>query len=244
MTRIFPLRIVSQQPANLGSADCHLIGEGDDGIDYAIKRVSDGARIPASEFICNSLAQACGIAVPTFEIAILPDIEKVFASRWEDGSFPSARVSALLMGTEQLNGLSEALSAVFAFDLFVYNIDRHFGNYMFRHKRGPGSLPVLLAPDYSRAFLYHGCPPPPPPLPSDCNTSKRFIEWQRRHRFSRNAATELLDRLDTISDSDFGKIISQIPSEWLSSADGNTLVTWWKEDHRDRIFMIKKGLPP
>ena len=242
MSRIFPLQIVSLEPSNLRTADCHFIGEGDDGIAYAIKRVSDGEKIPASEFICSTLAQSCRIAIPPFEIAELSSSEKVFASRWEDGVFPPERATALLMGIEPMEGLLEDLSAVYAFDIFVYNVDRHFGNYMFRNKQDIGSRPVLLASDYSRAFLYHGLLPPVSLLPDHCNTANAFNIWSKIHGFSQDAARMVLEQLKMISDINFENVLSRVPSEWLSSEEKESLVEWWQINAGERVQLIEKGL--
>lgn len=243
MVRLFPLKIISMNPANLGSADCHWVGEGDDGIDYVLKRVGDGKRIPASEWICSSLAEACGIAVPPFEVAELPDNEKVFASRWEDGAIPQEQTRWILLGNASVKDLGKRLSAIYAFDLFVHNVDRHFKNYMFRHQRGPDSPLAILAPDYSRAFVYHSCPPPPLPLRDDSNTLIHYKIWTRNYGFSSEDASSVLNKLDKISNEIFARIIDQLPPEWLSKEERTQLITWWENSSAKRIQEIREGLP-
>ena len=54
----FPVRIAQLDPANLGSQDAHLVGEGDTGLEYCIKTVSKTPRAPAAEYICARLADA------------------------------------------------------------------------------------------------------------------------------------------------------------------------------------------
>lgn len=243
MVGIFPLRITSMNPSNLGSADCRWIGEGGDGIDYVLKRVGDGNRIPASEFICSCLAKSCGIAVPPFEIAELSDNEHAFASRWEDGSLPHERTNLILHGKETVIDLGKRLSAIYAFDLFVHNEDRHFKNYMFRHQRGPDSSLAILAPDYSRAFLFHACPPPPLPLLPNCNTLTHYRIWTRNYGFSLEDASRVLNKLDKISLESFAKIIDLLPPQWLSEEERNQLINWWKSSSAKRIQIIREGLP-
>ena len=240
MPGLFPVRIVSLEPANLRSADCHHIGRGADGIDYAVKRVADHPRIPASEFICGCLAQRCSIATPPFEIGELPDGEKVFASRWEDGALSPERTEELLDGNAPNDGLKERLSSIYAFDIFVHNVDRHFRNYLFRHRRGEESILTLLAPDYSRALLYQSCPPPDLPLPLNCNTMTHFKIWRRTIGFLPEYANRTLDLLKEISSNDFGRIIGQLPDEWMSAEDRHLLLAWWNNISETRIREIRE----
>ena len=89
--RIFPLHIKRLEPATFGTTDCHWTGVGEDGLCYVLKRLSDGPLIPAAEWICGSLAKRCNLPIPPFEIAELPDGERLFASRWEGGLLPYDR---------------------------------------------------------------------------------------------------------------------------------------------------------
>lgn len=242
MAGIFPLRIASLEPASLGGVDCHHIGKGIDGIDYAVKRVSDHPRVPASEYICGCLAQGCGVATPPFEIGELSDGEKVFASRWEDGAVSPKENNSLLLSRPPIDGLKERLSSIYSFDLFVHNNDRHFENYLLRHRGGRSSHLTPLAHDYSRAFLYHSCPPPDPPLSPDCNTMIHFQMWKKAIGFDPEAAYRILDLLEKISRDDFVKIIDQLPDEWISAVDRKSLVAWWTNSSATRIQIIRESI--
>ncbi|MCL4716763.1 MAG: hypothetical protein KJZ75_17775, partial [Hyphomonadaceae bacterium] len=59
-----PLRILSLDPANLGSADAVGVARCDDGFEYALKDAVACTTTPHDEWFCTELAQALGIACP------------------------------------------------------------------------------------------------------------------------------------------------------------------------------------
>lgn len=244
--QLFPLRMIRVDPVNLGSADCHLIGRADTGHDYAIKvSLPENPHLPVSGWIGHHLAQACGIPVPDWEQVELPDGRLGFGSRWEGGTLPDQMaMTEWLLGLEpvppELPGL---LSAVFAFDLFVHNDDRHLGNFLVR--TGRNAARVVLAGDYSRALLYHPWPPPvgfPP-----CNTLAERGRTSAAFGYDVARSEQVLNRLSQIDGARWSTILNAMPDVWGGAALRTLLTDWWDTERlgrgRDAVapaFMLTK----
>jgi len=239
--RLLPVRIIDLQPSHLGTADCHSIGIAEDGIAYAIKRVRDGQHIPASEWICSSLAQACGIAVPPFELVELPGNEQAFGSRWEGGILNPQQTLSIWQGNPPMADLPKRLAAVFAFDLFVHNVDRHRNNFLFRSGPQPTSPPVLLAPDYSRALLCHGWPLPDPPPPVGSNTIKTRTVSASIFGGDKRSALIVLDQLKSLNDNVIQNICNSLPSSLLQPDLRDGVHQWWTNQRTQRLDQIRGG---
>lgn len=165
---LFNVRTIREDPANLNSADAEFIVTGEDGMDYVVKTTKKHPGIPASEWIGHNFADACGIPTPQYALIELADKRIGFGSQWDASAFvdPTVRAAVIGAGTK-LAPLAAVFSSIFALDQFVYNDDRHFGNYFLV---STGRSVGVKAYDFSRALLYHGWPPPPLPLPPTCHT--------------------------------------------------------------------------
>ena len=237
---LFPVNIRSCDPANLGSADADLIGMGDDGQDYIIKTVEKTPDVPASEWFCHRLAGLCNIAVPQFSILNVKGMKPAFGSRYDSAlEKDKLLVWDILSGRRKANILAERLSAIYAFDLFVHNDDRHIGNYMF--------IPAMSgftvkAYDFSRAWLHHGWPLPNLPL-QPCNTVRLFRELMKYHKIDLAAAGVVLDRLGELKTNIIQDIHNEMPAVWLSKSKRNEIVKWWAGNEKDkRIGFVRGGL--
>lgn len=229
-------------PADLGSADADLIGMGDDGFDYVIKTIEKTPNVPASEWFCHRLAELCGIVTPQYSILNIPGKKPAFGSLY-DSAFEKNEsvIQDILFGKLKSNILAERLSAIYAFDLFVHNDDRHFGNYMFTKAMTHGYS--VKAFDFSRAWLHQGWPLPNLPLQPHCNTVVRFRELMQHHHFDLNAAEVVLDHLSGLEINSIQAIYNEMPNEWLSKNDRKKLVKWWSsKDKGNRIEFVRGGL--
>lgn len=239
--QLFPLRMIRIDSVDLGSADCHWIGRADTGHDYAIKVPLPGnPHLPASEWIGHHLAQACGIPVPDWEKVELPDGRLGFGSRWEGGTLPDQMaMTEWLLGLEpvppELPGL---LSAVFAFDLFVHNDDRHLGNFLVR--TGRNAARVVLAGDYSRALLYHPWPPPAGLQPG-CNTIDLRAHTSTYLGHDPARSEQVLDRLSQINSAQWSTILQEMPDEWVGTALRTRLTDWWDTERLVRLDALRGG---
>jgi hypothetical protein len=238
---LFHVNIRSCDPANLGSADAALVGMGDDGFDYVIKTVEKTPNVPASEWLCHRLSELCNIVVPQYAILNIPKMKPAFGSRY-DSAFETNTLLILdiLSGQEKANILAERLSAIYAFDLFVHNDDRHFGNYMFTKAMNGYSVKAF---DFSRAWLHHGWPLPDLPLHPSCNTVDCFRDLIKHHQFNLKAADVVLDRLSELNVGSIQNIHTEMPTEWLPKPSRNKIIKWWpSKDRLERIEFIRGGL--
>ena len=229
---LLPIKIRSLDPANLGSADAQFVGTGDDGQDYIIKTIEKTPNVPAAEWFCHGLADLCGIAVPHYVELTMPRADPAFGSRF-DGSAVNdkAVILQILFGGLTVSLLDERLSAIHAFDLFVGNNDRHFGNYLFvRSLKGY----AIQAFDFSRAWTDNGWPIADLPLPENCNTTTCFAQLLPHHSFHHGAAQAVLDKIRAVTKDDVKAIYKNMPAKWASKESRNAVIEWWSSDAKMR----------
>ncbi len=116
-------------PANHGTADCNLFCFCDDGCDYAVKTTNPNKLVPHSEWFCTHLGEMVGLASPPCKLVELQN-DVAFGSRWESGHDPDQWWIRATNGQIDAQHIAPTLSRIFAFDLFVGNIDRHAKNYI------------------------------------------------------------------------------------------------------------------
>ena len=192
-----PVEVLWVDPVGLGTADAGCVCRCVDGCDYVIKDGAKNALIPHSEWFCSSLAEAVGLACPSFKIIKQLDNSLVFGSRWEGGILEEWWKKAL-NGDISLYEYRPILSRIFAFDHFVHNVDRHLKNYLFREQREGWAV---LALDYSRAWLCHGFPLPELPFEPKQNTRKaqRRLKEIFGNVIVPDEADELLNRIRSVT---------------------------------------------
>jgi hypothetical protein len=244
---LFPIEIVEFFPSHENTADLTLIGAGRNGKDYAIKKISEGnGMIPASEIFCYELARHLNIPTPEFDIVMLQKGELAFGSVWEGGivrkiSDLNDVASLLLDGV--IDGhrvkLDKFFSKVYAFDLFINNIDRHWGNFLFRRSY----LGVIaLAFDYSRAWLevdYKGFEA----TDKMYNTQTTINNIKMFRKYDSKQAEETLNEISNIDASIIKKILSEIPNEWMTKEQADDIMNWWgSKDFNDRLLILKKEI--
>lgn len=242
-TDLFPVKVTRCDPSDLNSADCKLICSADDGADYVVKTITDHPMIPASEWFCYHLAGEVGINTPVCKKLMMPDGTQVFGSRWEGGVYNLSDPVAfqrIITNLEPVNELANRLSAIYAFDLFVHNDDRHPRNYLFRQSR---QGLIVLAFDFSRAWFYHGWPPPDFPLQKNCNTRRCFSAISKFQVFDIHSAAQVLERIGAIPTVTIDVLVASIPETWLQTDRRQGILSWWSDQKRqDRIDRLLGGL--
>jgi hypothetical protein len=227
---LLPIKIIQTHPNNQGSADLQLIGEGDNSKDYAIKQVADSAKghLPATELFCYELAARINIPTPNYDIVMLKDGTLAFGSEWEGVSSikDSADVIEYLTGNKPVKNFKMFLSKVFAFDLFINNVDRHLGNILFRNSY---SGTIALAFDYGRAWYEidaFGYQATSPKYKTKIANSiiKNFKQYDK------DIALETLKKLSNIPVTAIERILCTIPTDWFSSAHRKEITSWWGSD--------------
>jgi len=239
---LFPLRIRWTDPAGLGTADAVGVCRCDDGCEYALKDSSKHARTPHNEWFCSHLASTIGIAGPPCAIVERADGVLVFGSRWEGGVSKEPWHAMISNGTIVFDDVKGTLAKVFAYDNFVYNDDRHVGNFVMRSQKNGYALLTL---DYSRSWLYHGFPPAALPFAPGKNTisASRWITATLGQYITEDSTRETLDRIEAVTEKDVLGIINQHPQSWLTEAERDQIASWWMSSARkERLYNLRKGI--
>lgn len=237
---LFPQRTVNEYPANLGTADAEYLVTAEDGMDYVVKTTKKVLGVPASEWICQNLADACGIPTPQFAQIELRSGEVGFGSQWDaaairDHGIRNAIVSAV-PGSPDLAGM---FSAIYVLDLFAYNLDRHFGNYLFVQTGVGIGVKVY---DFSRAFYCLGLPIPTLPLPGTCKTVACYRSLKVGYPLSKPVVAETVRRIAAVPHSAVQTWLDEMPGAWMSDAHKDETSKWWRAELPVRLTQITQGL--
>lgn len=189
--RLFHRKSRIEYPKVQPSADALGEIEADDGHRYFVKDDANGTPVRASEWIGTHVAEAVGISAPAAAPIEMLDGRVVFGSRKVSGAADAVTTRSLLINpgaNAQFSpvGLSPVLSAIYALDMFLFNDDRHFGNYITYDDSG---VRRMYAFDFSRAMFWRwpwgGFPAPATPgcaAPSGCSVT-RSIAWPPTRRW-------------------------------------------------------------
>jgi hypothetical protein len=240
---LFPIEIVATYPNESGSADLSMIGTGVDGRDYAIKTCSDGkGYVPITELFCYELARALNIATPDFQIVKIRSGELAFGSVWEGGVQLISQVTELekiLSGTKPVRNLKAFISRVFALDLFINNIDRHFGNFLFRSSYNSH---IGLAYDFGRAW-YEINPFGYEVVQKNSKTIQCNFFARNFNQYDRSLASNALDEISVIENSSIRDILLRAPELWLKESERIEFLNWWgSSEMQNRINTLKGSL--
>jgi len=241
---LFPLEAVQIHQSTQGSADLKVIVTATNNKDYAVKTVDDGnGYVPATELFCYELAKLIDVPTPSFDLITMRDGSLAFGSVWEGGVHNISNMNRLLdvlLGKIKVRDLNQFLSRVYAFDLFINNIDRHFGNYLFRQSYN--SL-IGLAFDYSRAWYEVDAYQYDSLEDKSSNTQRCNVFIREHKKYDRNTATQTLKRISEIEKNKIELVLRSIPDEWLPKEIKNNVASWWgSELMQERILKIMGGL--
>jgi hypothetical protein len=246
---LIPIRATWCAPSNIPSADLKQICRCDDGSEYAIKETEQDPRDPSqfiwtahNEYFCYRLAHAVGITSPGHSLVQLPSGELAFGSRWESGATPTDWWDQIAAGTIPPANILPTLARIYAFDLFVHNVDRHAGNFLVRQQHFGFAV---IAFDYSRSWSYHGIPPPPLPMKATDNTVlvQRQLTSLLGQYVSSASTADVLDNLEAVSTQTITSILSQQPDSWLTNTACQDIISWWSSpDRKIRLDAIRAGI--
>lgn len=148
--------------------------------------------------------------------------------------------TAVLLGQKPGHNIPASLSAIYAFDLFVYNADRHAGNHMVVTSKSDHSLVTY---DFSRAFTFHGWPPPKLPMPANSNTVVTYSILRTKQPFEIDPAINILERINAVPVVKVKEFLEQMPVEWMQKKARKSIVQWWSSGARKLLVdAIKTGL--
>lgn len=240
--QLFPIAVMTIYPNDQDSQDLKMIGLAENGKDYAIKTVIDGnGKVPATEAFCYQLARHLLINTPEYDVVELHDGSYAFGSVWEGGAATlkhQADVMRVLKGEFPVVGIKSFFSKVYALDLFVNNVDRHFGNYIFRPSY---SGTIALAFDFSRAWFSFN--PYGFEAAVDENPTSSGITWIRKFdQYDRSEAVRCLDIITGLTTETVSAMLSNFPDEWLSNHDRQSFLEWWSSPARTERIEFLKGI--
>lgn len=234
--RLFPIEIIELYPSDQASQDLQLIGRGRDGRDYAIKTTADGnGHIPISEFFCHELSNILAIPTPAYEIVTLNDSSLAFGSVWNGSSSSltdNNEVISLLQNQVDAPHIFEGISRIYGLDLFVNNIDRHFGNYLF--VQGYNRINIL-AFDFGRSW--HEVNFKGTEVLSYNSTTLRCKNFLVQHgKYLSDHAIDTLNKIKQIDVSSILRVFQKIPGDWFEEGFEELFLDWWgSEDFINRI---------
>ncbi len=155
--QMFTRKAITEFPQKENSADSLGEVEADDNHHYYIKGDAHGRLVRASEWISTHISEAVGIGAPTATAIERIDGSVVFGSRRIAGVADKVTTATYLTTQTATNfgvpasGLQAILSSIYALDMFIYNDDRHLGNYLSVDDNGTRRL---YAFDFSRALFW------------------------------------------------------------------------------------------
>ncbi len=235
---LFEVNVIweTDSTALFDGADLKRIARGDDGRDYACKRIADGPTIPISEWIGYQLWRACGMLTPDFSVL-----------RYSDGSPPAFGSRIELQANQVKNNPDHysiigffrphlrTVSLAFPLDAFYINPDRHGRNFL---ERPTLTDPELLCFDFSRAGAANSNPWGDEQSMATCNTAA----WWNFFKNLMKASVDLtaLQRASQLSDAWFEEQLHAAPSEWTSPIRIDEAVHFWHASRHARAEFAKQ----
>lgn len=191
--------------------------------------------VPATEWICSHLAIACGLPVPPVAVVELQSQPGVpyFGSQWQGGALEFLNVAGRISNPQ-------VFEQTHAVDLFVHNIDRHCGNYLYLELAGEIVARVI---DFSHAWAVMGWPLPSLPMPT-CNTTTQLPILLRQNPAPYLPPTNILDRIAKMADDWMECTMTDMPNIWLDTAQRNALDLWWRSGARTTRANDAKSVLP
>jgi hypothetical protein len=229
-------------PKSFGTADAQDVCFGDDMMGYVIKKdVAATPKGPHCEWLSASLAVICGIPCPNFAVIDHTDGNQWFGSQWRPGQVEDWWIKAKA-GQIPITDLAGQLSRLYAFDLFVANVDRHLKNYLVIQEAGGH---VVYAMDFGRSWRFSGFPPALLTTVTSANTgiATKYLRGKFKGYFNIPEAELVLDRIDKINVKSVEDIIDRHPVSWLTPQEKIDTLTWWTPANvMARTGAIRKGL--
>lgn len=187
---------------------------------YLCKDQSQTDWLPIVEWLAQHLAKRCGLLVPecyVVQLATQPE-KPMFGSKWEGGA--EAFFHGIL---EKITNPTE-MSAIFAFDLLIHNVDRHLNNYLYLQLAGDT---VVKAMDHSRSLWFSGWPMPSPPPEKSSNTMISAEHWRNIVQWEKGRAEQVVNQWNTITKAEITMILDSAPSIWVDAQKRQDLIDWW-----------------
>lgn len=240
-SNLLPVEIMHEVDASdfgFDGRDLKRIALCDDGNNYAMKRVEDGALTPLSEWVGYHLCRRCAILTPDFAILHDPDgALPSFGSRISSYSQIEESPGSYRIGTF-FRGHHSALSAVYTLDAVVINPDRHGRNIFIEHGPTSGKA-TLRAFDFSRAWLVTGAPFGNCEAMRDSLTQKW---WRNLQPLGCKPSQETLSLLEATDATWLLSVIESAPESWRASVEVDATINYWERQRLQRIDWAQRWL--
>lgn len=243
---LLPLEVINTYPWTGDNAHLKQIIEARDGQHYGVKiSEEDGRAVPASELFCHELAARLLIPTPGHAVIKMPSGKLAFGSLWQGGVIEKKSplefqmfIDQILRGEIKVTNVKKFFSRLYAFDLFVNNVDRGWKNYLWRTSFGDSV--IGLAFDFSRACFETGHEGAHA-MAKHTNTQSIFTMINRSKNYERSEAAACLDAIKAITTDEIRVIFSAFPAEWMSTDEKIGYIQWWDSRARlDRIEMLHR----
>ena len=241
---LFHRRVLTEYPPTRQTADALGEVEADDLHRYYIKDDHNGRSTRASEWLGSKLCETVGFAAPTPMILQRLNGDLVFGSRRIIGAADAAETQAILKSPTLSNsgpgapGLTMFLSGLYAFDMFLFNVDRHFGNYL---SIDDGGTRRFYAFDFGHG-VFSTWPWSDYPAPHEW-TRRRGVTARQLHGWNEAAALTTLERLGAVASGTLEGFFREMPSDWLARSLQDEFLEWWSSSKcSDRVTELRKGI--
>lgn len=191
--------------------------------------------VPATEWLCSRIAQACMLPVPVIGVVELRTNPGTFyfGSQWLGGAKDYLSVTGRISNPE-------VFAATHAVDLFVHNTDRHRNNFLYLDLAGDIVARVM---DFSHSLLVEGWPLPSLPMAA-CNTTNElpFLLSENPAPYVKPSA--VLAAIQAMPNDWMQREFAFMPTAWLDVALKAELDQWWSGSARlNRLIASQSALP-
>lgn len=222
----------AKPPPQTADADCIAIQSSTERR-FLCKSSRTHAGLPATEWICASLARAVEIPVADWVVVQMTgQSELMFGSIWEGGG----KDWSIALPQVSNSGI---FSDAFALDLSIHNVDRHLNNYLYLDLAGDLVAKLI---DSSRAFIYHGFPIPSLPMDKATKTMVCRPHWERHHPFDKARALSIAQKIKNLPAGWMSDVLNGMPAAWMPEAEQDALDLWWRLDRAVRIAAVEHEL--
>lgn len=232
----FPPPIVKYRPAQSG-IDNAGIGETAHGERYLLKTSPE---VALAEYVGASVCITSGIPCGSPSVVEFRGIA-VFGSKIESGVSMHPGVLELLRMVKACANPT-VFSAVLAVDLATGNPDRHWHNWLYQPQPSNNGGVLVRAIDFSRAWPTR-CPPLEFAAFKGDNTHRCWQQWGTYGvAFDAAAAKSTCDSLKRLDGEWLKNLFEQLPVDWMVSADGPGLCSWWSQNWPSRVSAAESFL--
>jgi hypothetical protein len=227
-TELFPIPSVLEFPGVTNTADAWGKVIVANGKSYVVKGEKGTPNARASEMFCADLAEIVGLKCPPHAIIQMTNGDLLFGSEEIVGVADQTETTRILTtltnspSAKTIIGLRGLLSSVYAFDLFIHNVDRHDQNFLSLEFHGSRHFFLI---DHVQS-MFSNWPITDFP-PANCHTRVTAAKLRGRHGFDIEDACAMIDRIRGLARPEIMGLMRRIPSEWLRAGFDQEVEGWW-----------------